>query len=187
MPVQFMEKCLLPTMQIRKLLETESELVRGEQPLPGGPETAIMYSLYHQARSTQATTLDSKLRSLVTHSFTDTSKLVKDITESRMAKEKSSEFFTNQLRKVTTIPSVQTICRMTAQDVKEKNQLISSVLSNFEQQLKRDYKTYERARHQNVLIAKLNYEQQLHILDNNKQYLELSKSATTNRSRDSRA
>jgi hypothetical protein len=90
-----------------------------------------MYSLYHQARSTQATALDNKLRSLVTHSFTDTPKLVKEITESRLAKEKSLEFFTNQLREVTTLPTVQTICRMTAQDVNEKNQLISSVLSNF--------------------------------------------------------
>ncbi len=63
---------------------------------------------------------------------------------------------------------------MTAHDVTEKNQLISSVLSNFEQQLKRDYKAYELERHQNVLIAKLNYEQQLHIIDSNRQYLELS-------------
>ena len=161
-------------MQIRKLLETESEVARGEQPLPGGPETAILYSLYHQTGYTQATTLDSKLRSLITHSSTDTDKLVKDITENMMAKEKSLEQFTNQLREVTTLPTVQTICRMTADDVKEKNQLISSVLSNFQQQLKRDYKAYERERHQNVLIAKLNYEQQLHIVDANSQYLELS-------------
>ena len=76
-------------MQIRKLLETENEVARGDQPLPGGPETAILYSLYHQTGYTQATTLDSKLRSLVTHSCTDTHKLVKYITEKRMAKEKS--------------------------------------------------------------------------------------------------
>ncbi len=91
-----------------------------------------------------------------------------------MAKVKSLEFFVNQLRKVTTLPTVQTICRMTAQDVSEKNQLISSALSNFEQQLKRDYKAYERERHQNVLIEKLNYEQQMHILDANRQHMELS-------------
>ena len=174
MPAQFMQKYLLPTMQIRKLLETESELARGDQPLPGGPETAIMYALYHQAKSTQATTLDSRLRSLITHSHTDTDKLVKDITENMMAKEKSLEHFTNQLREVTTLPTVQTICRMNADDVKEKNQLISSVLTNFEQQLKRDYKAYERERHQNVLIAKLNYEQQLHLIDANRKHVELS-------------
>jgi hypothetical protein len=161
MPEQFMQKYLLPTMQIRTLLETENEVARGEQPLPGGPETAIMYSLYHQAKATQATTLDNKLRSLIAHSHTDTDKLVKDITENMTAKEKSLAYFTNQLREVTTLPTLQTICRMTVDDVREKNQLISSVLTNFEQQLKRDYKAYERERHQNVLIAKLNYEQQL--------------------------
>ncbi len=69
---------------------------------------------------------------------------------------------------------MQTLCRMKKEDIEERNQLINSVLANFEQQLKRDYKAYERERHQNVLIAKLNYEQQLHILDANSQYLELS-------------
>ena len=34
MPQQFLEKYLLPTMQIRKLLETESELNRGMNPYP---------------------------------------------------------------------------------------------------------------------------------------------------------
>jgi hypothetical protein len=66
---------------------------------------------------------------------------------------------------------------MEQKDVTEKNQLISvsGVLSNFEQQFKRDYnKAYERERHQNALIAKLNYEQQLHILDVNCDYVKLS-------------
>ena len=50
MPSHFLEKYLLPTMQIRKLLETENQNSRGDKPLPGGPETAIMYALYHQTR-----------------------------------------------------------------------------------------------------------------------------------------
>ncbi len=107
MPEQFLEKYLLPTMQIRKLLETENQPDQGTQPLPGGPETAIMYSLYYQTRTTQSTTMDNKLRSLITHSVTDTSQLVKEITEDRKAKEKSLEMYTNQLREVTTVPSLQ--------------------------------------------------------------------------------
>ena len=174
MPQQFLEKYLLPTMQIRKLLETENIPDQGKQPLPGGPETAIMYSLYRQSTACRSTEMDNKLRSLIAHSVTDTVHLVEEITEDRKAKEKSLETYVSQLREVTTVPTVQTICRMTPQDVTEKNQLISKVLSNFEQQLKRDYQAYEQERHQNVLIAKLNYEQQLHILDCNKQYLELS-------------
>ncbi len=49
MPLHFLEKYLLPSMQLRKLIETE-DLTPGSQPLPGGPETAILYSLYHQTR-----------------------------------------------------------------------------------------------------------------------------------------
>jgi hypothetical protein len=109
-PMQFLEKYLLPTMQMRKLLETDNQsgdkTPTGNEPLPGGPETAIMYSLYHQTTYTQATTLDNKLRSLVTHSDTDTSQLVKEITDSMKAKEKSLETYTTQLKEVTTLPSL---------------------------------------------------------------------------------
>jgi hypothetical protein len=179
MPLHFLEKYLLPSMHLRKIIETEYQ-TPGEQPLPGGPETAILYSLYHQAKTTKSSTQDNKLRSLVTHSDDETSLLVKDITESMKAKAVSLETYTNQLREVTRLPSMQTLCRMKSEDIEERNQLINSVLTNFEQQLKRDYKAYERERHQNVLIAKLNYEKQLHILDANSQYLEL-KSTTRNR------
>ncbi len=45
---------------------------------------------------------------------------------------------------------------------------INEILTNFEeQQLKRDYKSFERTRQQNVLVTRLNYEQQLHIHDLN--------------------
>ena len=56
---------------------------------------------------------------------------------------------------------------MTSSEINDKNQLIDDVLTNFEAQLKRDYKSFESARQQNVLITKLNYEQQLHIHDLN--------------------
>jgi hypothetical protein len=173
MPLHFLERYLLPSMQFRKLIEAE-QLTSGEQPLPGGPETAILYSLYHQTKTTMSSTQDNKLRSLVMHSDDETSSLVKDITEIRKEKAISLQTYTNQLRDITRLPSMQTLCRMTPEDVEDRNELINSVLSNFEQQLKRDYKAYERERHQNVPIAKLNYEQQLHILDANTQYLELS-------------
>ncbi len=172
MPLYFLEKYLLPTMQMRKLIETEDLNPSGSELLPGGPETATLYSLYQQTKQMRSSAQDNKLRSLVIHSDDETSQLVNDITENTRAKEMSLETYTNQLREVMRLPSVQTLCRMKAEDVTEKNQLISSILTNFEQQLKRDYKAYERERHQNVLIAKLNHEQRLHILDANSQYLD---------------
>ncbi len=169
MPLHFLEKYLLPSMQLRKLIE-EEQLTTGDHPLPGGPETAILYSLYHQTKTAMSSTQDNKLRSLVMHSDDETSSLVKDITEIMKEKAISLETYTYQLRDITRLPSMKTLCRMTPEDVEDRNELINSVLTNFEQQLKRDYKAYERERHQNVLIAKLNYEQQLHILDADTQY-----------------
>ena len=120
MPLHFLEKYLLPSMQLRKLIETEY-LTPGEQPLPGGPETAILYSLYHQTKMTKSSTQDNKLRSLVTHSNDETSSLVKDITESMKAKATSLETYTRQLREITRLPSMPTLCRMKSEDIEERN------------------------------------------------------------------
>ncbi len=49
-----------------------------------------------------------------------------------------------------------------------------TIFVRFSSYLKLDYKAYERKRQQNVLIAKLNYEQQLHIHDVNKECLNIS-------------
>jgi hypothetical protein len=85
MPLHFLEKYLLPSMQLRKLLETE-DLTPGSEPVPGGPETAILYSLYHQTKLMSSSTQDNKLRSLVMYSDDEASLLVKDIKENMKAK-----------------------------------------------------------------------------------------------------
>ena len=89
---------------------------------------------------TKSSTQDNRLRSLVTHSDDETSSLIKDITESMKGKAASLVTYTNQLRQITRLPTMQTLIRMKPEDIEERNQLIDSVLRNFEQQLKRDYK-----------------------------------------------
>jgi hypothetical protein len=44
-PLFFLEKYRLPTMQMRKIIEPEEVTTSGSEPLPGGSETAILYSL----------------------------------------------------------------------------------------------------------------------------------------------
>jgi hypothetical protein len=47
MPEHFLEKYLLPTLQLRRTLEREDEDKNEEfDSLPGGPETAVMYALF---------------------------------------------------------------------------------------------------------------------------------------------
>jgi hypothetical protein len=52
MPQHFLEKFMLPTMQLKKILEED-----GNQPpedwdlVPGGPETAMMYAIFRQSQA----------------------------------------------------------------------------------------------------------------------------------------
>jgi hypothetical protein len=84
------------------------------------------------------------------------------------------ETFVSQLRDVVQLPSARAMYAMTDEDIAKKNRLTNAVLQNFEKQLKLDYTAYERERQQNVLIARLNYEQQLHIHDINEECLSIS-------------
>jgi hypothetical protein len=83
------------------------------------------------------------------------------------AKTTYLENFVQQLRDAVRLPSTRAMYKMTTEEITDKNQLVNEILTNFEEQLKRDYKSFKRERQQHVLVTKLNYEQQLHIHDLN--------------------
>jgi hypothetical protein len=177
MPQHFLEKFMLPTMQLKKILEDEWDQAPEEWGLvPGGPETAMMYSIFRQNQSQEYSAQSGKLRALIAHSNEQTGDLVCQIREDMIKKTMTLETFVQQLRNVVQVPSARTIYAMTEEGIAEKNRLslTDEVLQHFEHQLKLDYKAYERERQQNALIAKLNYEQQLHIHDVNKECLNIS-------------
>jgi hypothetical protein len=175
MPQHFLEKFMLPTMQLKMILEE-----KGDQPseewglIPGGPETAMMYSIFRQSQVQENTAGSGKLRALIAHSNEQTGQLVCQIREDMIKKTVTLQNFVSQLRDVVQLPPARTIYAMTEENIAEKNRLTNDVLKNFEQQLKIDYKADEREKQQNVLISKLNYEQQLHIHDINKECLNIS-------------
>ena len=168
MPEHFLEKYLLPTMQLRRTLEREDEDKDEEfDSLPGGRETAMMYAIFRHAKDEHGLEDNTKLRSLISHANEQTPLQVSQIRENMVAKTTYLENFVQQLRDAVRLPSARDMYKMTAEEVTDKNRLINEILTNFEEQLKRDYKSFERARQQNALVAKLNYEQQLHIHDLN--------------------
>jgi hypothetical protein len=75
MPVHFVQKWVLPTIQVRKALQKLED-----KSLPGGIETAMLYSIYDQSvmdlnRSTSANLADNyALRAMVAHAKDDTVK-----------------------------------------------------------------------------------------------------------------
>jgi hypothetical protein len=122
MPEYFLEKYILHTMQMSVFIEAEDETSGERELLPGGPETAMMYALYHRARQKTSSATDTLLRSLISHSDDNTSQLVSQITENMKGKEMSLETYITQLREVTRrLLSVRTLCRMKVEDVSEKN------------------------------------------------------------------
>jgi hypothetical protein len=174
MPESFLEKYLLPTMQMRKYLENEEATSVNDQTLPGGIETAMMYSMFNQTKVVRDAESNRKLRALIAHAEEQTPQLVDQIGQNIRSKTRSLEIYVSQLREVAQLPPLRTLYSMSAEDIADKTRLTNDVLTNFESQLSRDYTAYERERQQNVLIAKLNYDQQLHILDVNNDYLKIS-------------
>jgi hypothetical protein len=80
MPQHFLEKYLLPTMQLRKTLDQEGEDFDEEfDSLPGGQETAMMYSIFRHAKDTSNVEDRNKLRSLIAHANEQTPQQVVQI------------------------------------------------------------------------------------------------------------
>jgi hypothetical protein len=118
----------------------------------------MMYSIFNQSKPklTGSAETNDKLRTLVSHSEEQTPQLVDQISQHMMGKALSLETYVSQLIEVAQLPPLRVLYGMTAEDIADKNRLINDVLTNFESQLQRDYKAYERERQQNnVLIATL--------------------------------
>jgi len=151
MPEHFLEKYLIPSMQLRKILDHEEDTM-GEDfsAFPGGQEIALLYSLFRHTKDTKDVEDPDKLRALIAHANEQTPQQVLQVRENMMSKTIHLESFVHQLRDATLLPSARVIYQMTPSEINDKNQLIDDVLTNFEAQLKRDYKSFESARQQNV-------------------------------------
>jgi len=68
MPEHFLEKYLIPSMQLRKILDQEKDTM-GEDfsAFPGGQETALLYSLFRHTKDTKDVEDPDKLRALIAH------------------------------------------------------------------------------------------------------------------------
>jgi hypothetical protein len=87
MPQYFLEKFMLPKMQLKKILEEEVDQTPEEWGLvPGGPKTAMMYSIFRQSQSQEYSAQSGKLRALIAHSNEQTGDLVCQIREDMIKK-----------------------------------------------------------------------------------------------------
>jgi hypothetical protein len=77
MPQHFLEKFMLPTMQLKKILEEDwNQSPEDWDLVPGGPETVMMYAIFRQSQAQEYSAQSGKLRALITHSNEQTGDLV---------------------------------------------------------------------------------------------------------------
>ncbi len=73
------------------------------------------------------------------------------------------ETFVSQLRSVAKLPDQRTLFGMSDNDIADKNNSLDMLLTHYEAQLRRDYKAFMLAKERNSILAKLNYDQLLHL------------------------
>ena len=110
MPEHFLEKYLIPSMQLRKILDHEEDTM-GEDfsAFPGGQETALLYSLFRHTKDTKDVEDPDKLRALIAHANEQTPQQVLQVRENMMSKTIYLESFVHQLRDATLLPSARVI------------------------------------------------------------------------------
>ncbi len=126
MPQHFLEKYLLPTMQLRKILDREGKDSDEEfNSLPGGQETAMMYSIFRHTKDTNSVEDRNKLRSLIAHADEQTPQQAFQIRQTMAAKTTYLENFVQQLRDAVRLPSARTMYTMTAEEIIDRQKSVS--------------------------------------------------------------
>jgi hypothetical protein len=121
MPQHFLEKYLLPTMQLRKTLDQVGRDTDEEfDSLPGGQETAMMYSIFRHTKDSNSVEDRNKLRSLIAHADEQTPQQVCQIRQTMAAKTTYLDNFVQQLRDAVRLPSAITMYTMTAEEIIDK-------------------------------------------------------------------
>jgi hypothetical protein len=119
MPVHFVQKWVLPTIQVRKALQKLED-----KSLPGGIETAMLYSIYDQSvmdlnRSTSANLADNHtLRAMVAHAKEDTVKHLSLLKEGTQSQTNGLLAALQQIKEVTHLPNVDLLWDMSEHEIR---------------------------------------------------------------------
>jgi hypothetical protein len=123
MPVPFLEKYVMPTKHLMSLVD--SSMIEETNRIPGGPVSAILYSLFkdigaredrtpHELQAIRATLLQAHPSNSI-------------IEEHRIAlgqRIRTMETFVSQLRSVAKLPDQRTLFGMTDSEIEDKNKYL---------------------------------------------------------------
>ena len=175
MPLPFARKYILPTLRVHKALSAVKD---GN--LPGGIDTAILYSIFDQSiidfagTASDQTTDDSAIRAVMAYATDDTTvKLIPRMKQGNTGLARSAIASLKELEEACQLPKAKEL--WTKQDgwINERKDEIASAIRQFEDHVKQNNLDQQLLREQTTLLASLVFEQQKHICDLNDRYLRL--------------
>jgi hypothetical protein len=151
-----------------------------DRSLPGGIETAMLYSIFDQSiidfagASSKNDSEDSALRAVMAYATDDTTvKLLPRMKQGNAGLARSAIASLKELEEAYQLPKAKEL--WTKQDgwIQERKDEIASANRQFEDHVERNNQDQYVLREQTTLLASLVFEQQTHICDLNDRYLRL--------------
>ncbi len=134
MPAHFVQKWVLLTIQVRKALQ-----LLEDKSLPGGIETAMLYSIYDQSvmdlnRSTSANLADNQaLRAMVAHAKDDS--IIKHLSllkEGIQGQTNGLLTALQRIKEVTHLPNADILWEMSEHDIHTRKEEIAEAIDQYE-------------------------------------------------------
>ena len=175
MPLAFARKYILPSLRVHKALTAVKD-----SNLPGGIETAMLYSIFDQSIIDFAGTgsdeniADSHIRAVMAYATDDTTvELLPRMKQGNAGLARSAKASLKELEEVCQLPKAKEL--WTKQDgwIRERKDEIADAIKQFEDHVERNNHDQYVLREQTTLLASLVFEQQKHIYDLNDRYLRL--------------
>jgi hypothetical protein len=175
MPLAFARKYILPSLRVHKALTAVKD-----SSLPGGIETAMLYSIFDQSIIDFAGTgsshdsEDSALRAVMAYATDDTTvELLPRMKQGNAGLARSAKASLKELEEVCQLPKAKEL--WTKQDgwIQERKDEIADAIKQFNDHVERNNHDQYVLREQTTLLASLVFEQQKHIYDLNDRYLRL--------------
>ncbi len=165
MPLHAFEKFLYPTLRVMQHLHSN----KGQYDyIPGGVESMIVYSYFHQGMGTPPNRTKRDLRVLRNTVFSAGSDLPDQLQTTGEVTEGISTHLRStlrRLRKLTTMPSIDKLGDMTAEQLDERQAEIDALLGAYTEQITKDYQACRLDKERLILLSHLAQEQSIEVLE----------------------
>ena len=167
MPLSVMEKYLYPTLRVMQHLHSH----KGQYDyIPGGVESMIVYSYFHQGTGIPQNRTERDLRVLRNTVFPAGSDLPDQLRVNAEVTEGISTHLRStlrRLREITALPSIDRLGDMTAEQLDERQAEIDALISLYTDQISKDYQACRLDKERLILLSHLSQEQSIEVLEAN--------------------